>query len=215
MGASANDTTDGGSGNATICGLAGADMVLGGPGDDTIEGSGQDRLLGGRGADNLVADGGLLRGGRGNDHLVANTGAAIFGVRGGDTIVATLTRRTHGSIVGGPGKEVTRWAWSASLDGRKVRIDLTCGRLSVRSERIRAGYGGIERTRTTDRKRRPVLVTFIGSPRADHLTVWRTHKVRAFGRGGNDHLMGGKRDDLLDGGPAATSWTGTSTATAA
>jgi Ca2+-binding RTX toxin-like protein len=52
-------------------------------------------------------------------------------------------------------------------------------------------------------------VTWHGTAGADLLDLERHRgRVRAFGRGGNDQLHGGKSADLLDGGPGRDSLSG-------
>lgn len=182
----------------------GNDVVRGGAGDDYIMSpdEGRDRFYGDGGQDFVEARGrgSAIGGGDGDDYLVARLGASVHGGAGNDMIEAELSRRTRTEVDGGDGRRDTvRLQAPKSEFRRGARYVVAVPRKRVTVDgTTRARYEGVENLSFFGR---PGLLTYLGSPRRDRLSVGGGIRVTAYGRRGADILFGGSRDDLLVGGP--------------
>lgn len=210
LGSSYDDVLAGSDLPDILVGNDGADSVSGRRGDDLLldhwdESSADDAdtFDGGQGRDSLDAGYGLdtLLGGPGHDHIEEPSGVASLDAGAGRDAVQTTLSRGSGLITGGQGKDT--WHVSVGYFSGKRRavggtVDLDRGRVVVRQR---------------DRQRWQVPVTgferlslgsegdwrFLGSAAAE--TVRSTiGLLRAWGRGGDDRLVGTSGDDVLIGG---------------
>lgn len=174
IGGSGRDTVFGGRGRDRLNGGDGRDILDGGPGNDRLFGkNGRDTLLGGNGHDRLI--GGPQRdwldGGSGNDLLE--------GRRHPDTLTGGFGDDT---LDGGP-----RFDWIVETTGRDGNYRLTDTELISGSDRDEVR--GIEAASLTGDSGNNTLDTrgFSG-------------RVQLTGGAGNDVLLSGPRNDVLDGG---------------
>lgn len=186
---------------------SGADAVSGGTGQDHLFASyGDDRLLGEGGKDaisHLGRDGSrpILDGGLDDDYLVGAPGARLLGGPGADYLWADIETGVEGTTHGGPGRDSLTLDASRKTVPRGARyvIDIPTRRLSIDKTRmlrfVSLEVVGLNAAPT----HRDLLVR--GGPKADRLKLIEFNRVRAWGRGGNDKLVGGSGSDLLVGGP--------------
>ncbi|MGB0099523.1 MAG: calcium-binding protein [Nocardioides sp.] len=202
-------------------GSAGPDSLDGGRGDDQVSGGGgrdwlvadegADQVDGGRGSDFILASKGddLLDGGPGADWIVAASWSpsTVIGGPGNDYVSRWLTAGEVGTVDGGPGRnqlEIDVQIWPGESN---VRADLDRG---SQTATIRAG----ERTQTMAFADFDAFTlwggdwTFTGTEEDDFVQVLQG-RLEAHGLGGDDWLMGDRRNDLLDGGDGTdTAWGG-------
>ena len=219
------DRIDGGGGDDLIEARAGKDDVLpdnrGRPwsaipwesdlaaGDDTVSAGegrdlvwtriGIDRVAGGDGNDYLhhQGDAGRLVGGDGRDSLDAGPGVDLIGGDGRDELDSVVGRARH-LVEGGRDLDVLRLRAQATTyePGRDWRVDRPQQRFLVDGRRTLT-YRAVEDLRLTVRGGR---LTYVGASGPDRFFASPSVRVRAFGRGGPDVLIGGRHADLLDGG---------------
>jgi Ca2+-binding RTX toxin-like protein len=210
-GSNGPDRFDGGTGDDRIRALGGDDEIEPGKGNDVVRGGdgadfiqspdkGRDRFYGEGGDDGVQArgPGSAIGGGAGDDFLFAHDGASVHGGAGDDEIDADLLRRTRVEVDGGDGRDIVRLRAPKSEFPRGSRyvVDVPRKRVTVGGVK-RAHYEGVEDLRFSGR---PGVLTYLGTPRRDRLSVTGGMRVKAYGRNGADILVGGARDDLLVGG---------------
>jgi Ca2+-binding RTX toxin-like protein len=181
------------------------------PGDDTVRGGdgsenvfsqlGRDRIYGDDGRDYVEADGrgSKVGGGTGRDFLRGGLAVSIHGGGGNDEIDAVLGRRTRTELDAGGGRgDIVRLVAPESQFAGGTHFAIDVPRESVRvGGRERMVYQRVEDLRFDGPRGR---LTYRGSARPDELSVDRALQVTAYGRGGGDVLVGGKRNDFLHGG---------------
>jgi Ca2+-binding RTX toxin-like protein len=180
--AAGDDTVRAGEGRDLVWTRIGIDRVAGGDGDDYLHHQGAaGRLVGGDGRDSLDAGPGVdLVGGNGRDELdsvVGRTRHLLEGGRDLDVLRLRAPENTHGP-------------------GRDWRVDRPHQRVLIDGRRILT-YRTVEDLRFTVRGGH---LTYVGASGPDRFFASPSVRIRAFGRGGRDVLVGGRLADLLDGG---------------
>jgi Ca2+-binding RTX toxin-like protein len=218
-----DDVVEGGRGHDYVVVGNGADRISTGAGSDLAEvtaqgarvrtGRGSDTIMawervdvgGGAGSDTIyAADQVHARGGPGSDVIYAYDQAHAGGGAGNDdftTWIRVLAQRHRWD--GGPGRDVQYLHLSRRVApaGSRLVVGDPPGTVSVGSGRVVVRFASVEGFYRTWFP--PGLdVIWHGTSDADLVDLGRHQgRVRAFGRGGNDQLHGGKSADLLDGGP--------------
>ena len=195
-----NDVVSGGPGNDSVSGYLGEDVLRGEDGHDTLWG---DPLWHLEGTQSHPA---TLVGGAGNDllHVRLVPGAAARGGAGDDSLDVVLPRRHRGepgrTIAGGAGRDDLYVDYYGSDSGYNLLIHVP--RQVIRHTGKReTTLTGVEEFEVEGHPA-PGLVTFRGgrNPEVFRLGSAQGIRVRAFGAGGADELIGGARADLLNGG---------------
>ena len=221
-GGGGNDVITGGPGDDDLDGDAaseldhtsqsvpGDDVVSGGGGDDAVSGGhGRDQLRGEEGDDYLVGRSGavdtLLLGGAGSDTLGPVAGTEARGGPGDDVFTVVLKRIEPGelgrTLVGGSGRDRVVFDYYGGRNpGYDLVVDVPRRVIRHLGERYATLLSAEEFV--IDGNAAPGSVTFRGGPKPELFQVKNAYgfPVRAFGRGGNDVLIGGDRGDLLHGG---------------
>jgi len=177
--------------NVNVVGTTGADLIVTGGGNDTINGgAGNDTVQAGSGDDTIVYTVGdgfdTVDGGADTDTQVVN------GVAGVPSTFLIQDGATQG------GTDPTHVA--ISVDGL-LSLDID----NVEELVINAGDAGATVIVEGDLSATdiaPTTILFIGSPLADFFnagSLRSKEQVVAFGRGGNDRLIGGSGNDTLSG----------------
>lgn len=165
----------------------GNDTVLGGAGDDWLQWvGGRNTFLGGRGADRLeqvsLSGRGWMRGGRGRDDL------------------SLVVRRLAGvAAIGGPGRDSAVVTLVGLPKRTLVVVDHEHGWLAT--EYLRLRYADVEASVVRQDGALRLHHTFLGGAARDSIRVPGSAALRAWGRRGDDVLVGTRGDDLLVGGP--------------
>jgi Ca2+-binding RTX toxin-like protein len=165
-----------------LLGGAGNDSVSGGDGDDTLVGGpGNDRLSGSNGADRLD-------GGTGDDDLE-------------DWFTAAPRQR----LAGGPGRDEIGLFFLVRPDGREGATT-GAGTVALAAARITPRVAGVPVTVAATGLEGVTVPfgswTIIGTAGSDHLlSHGENSRVVVRAGGGNDHVSGSPRHDVLDGGP--------------
>jgi len=188
--------------NDVLLGNASANLLLGGDGNDLLDGaSGNDTLYGGNNDDSLFGGAGLdvLTGGPGNDTLTGGLGSDKYLVNlgeGNDIIIADQAN-IYDSVVFGPGIQPIGLIFTET--GNDLVITLPdSSTLTVQSWFSSAG-NQIGAFRFADGL---AFVPLIGNDAADRLAA-KTMDSLLVAAAGNDTLLGGSKNDLLDGGIGA------------
>lgn len=180
---------------------AGDDVVRAGDGRDLVwTRIGIDRVAGGEGNDYLhhQGRGGRLIGGDGRDSLEAGPGVDLVGGDGRDELDSVVGWARH-LLDGGRDLDMLRLRAQATTyePGRAWRVDRPGQRVLVDGRRTLT-YRGLENLWFAVRGGR---LTYVGASGPDRFSASSSVRVRAFGRGGPDVLIGRRHADLLDGGP--------------
>ena len=183
-----NDVVDAGAGRDQVTGGWGADLLGGGDGRDSI----------------FVTDGEGARaeGGAGADYVSGNGRTTLVGDGGVDELAPWVAEPTDLlTVVGGPGRDVMRPALALREARRSTVV------VGDPTGTVRVGGRTVVRFSSVPVHRDFLLhettrLVWHGTAGADVLDVdGHSRPVRAFGRGGDDRILGGWQGDLLDGGP--------------
>ncbi|QIK74847.1 calcium-binding protein [Nocardioides piscis] len=198
------DTTSADERGLGIVGPEGDDVANGGSGRDTLVSHGGTDVLAG-GADNdflhaSVASDGLLRGGTGDDRLEARAAPVVVSAGAGDDEIGYVVRPgVRNEIDGDGGRDSLSLHLAADFaKGTRVRVDRPRDRIRLTGSRTRIRYHQVEEFFGKGRRAR---WTFVGTRADERFATKQARWVRAFGRGGDDDLLGTTGRDLLDGGP--------------
>ena len=143
--------------------------------------------------------GSAIGGGDGDDYLVALRGASVHGGRDNDDIGAELSRRKRIEVDGGAGRDAVRLEAPKSdfRRGLAYVVDVPRGRVTAGGT-TRARYEGAE---LLSFSAPGGSLRYVGGSGRDSVSGSGGLRITAYGRGGRDFLVGGKRNDLLVGGP--------------
>jgi Ca2+-binding RTX toxin-like protein len=172
VGTAADDTLNGLAGNDTISGLAGNDIISGDEGSDSLDG--------GEGNDSLI-------GGSGDDYLVGGSGSNSFDGGSGDDYFrsTSLTDTANG------GDGIDTFSGNYSNQTAAIAVSQTGSTINIStSNSSTSSISNIE------------IFEFAGGSGNDNVnfsgaTNWR---VVLYGNTGNNTLIGGAGDDILEGG---------------
>jgi Ca2+-binding RTX toxin-like protein len=203
---------------ATISGEGGSDTIIGGSGRDSIDGGSDADDLDGRGNNDTIngesaGDASILGGndtivgGEGDDCLRGQAGRDVMsGNNGRDTIDGGYG---NDSILGGADNDrLTGWFDNDTVRGESGN-DTIVGQHGIDSldggtgdDNINAGFEGVDGLTS------PGVDTVEAGDGADRITAADDNPVLAFGRAGNDTLLGQNANDSLYGGGGDDSITG-------
>lgn len=209
LGSPGDDTIIGTDSPDRFTGEAGDDVLVGLGGPDVLRAdAGDDEVGGGAGPDEITSTGGrdVLTGGGSDDLISARGGGAdqIDAGAGGDLVFVYPGNRSSlaGAVLDGgpPGAESwdTNALYISTIDplrGAHFTLDLLAGTITV-DEYAGTVAGWSEVNFSVPGAR----LDFGGSDGPDQLTTEGNARVDADGRGGNDVLYGGPRNDRLIGG---------------
>lgn len=175
-GSSGDDEMSGRGGNDVLFGAEGNDVIDGGAGNDTLDGwLGNDTLTGGTGDDQLI-------GGGGDDTVHFALGDGYDQIINGRQYPGTITIE----FAAGINPEDVQLILSGSVDWGTLTFAFKDSTDALAVTDYRAGsYGEV-----------PLIVRFTDGTIWDNAMVGR---LLATGTEGNDDLIGGMRDDIMDG----------------
>jgi Ca2+-binding RTX toxin-like protein len=208
IGGNGNDVLTGDEGNDLIKGLAGNDTLSGLDGKDTIYGGDDnDLILGGNDVDSLYGNAGddVVVGNKGNDRMIGNAGDDILGWADGDGS-DRMSGNAGYDTVAVTGSVEKGDDFVLAQDGNKAIFDrVNLGKFTLTVDSAEkfdvAGLGGNDKFTVGDLSNTDVkLVEFSGGAGKDTLDASDSStKIKAFGDGGNDELIGSSANDTLYG----------------
>lgn len=200
IGTDSPDRFTGKAGDDVLVGLGGRDLIYADAGDDEVRG--------GSGPDEITSTGGSdsLSGGGSDDVLSVRGGGAdrIDAGAGGDLLFLYPRKLSSldGAVIDGGPPGVESWDTNAlyvttidPLRGVHFTLDLLAATIAADGH-----AGALPNWTEVDFSVPGARLDFRGSAGSDQLTTEGNARVDADGRGGNDILYGGPRNDRLVGG---------------
>ena len=193
VGSSARDFLDGRGGDDRLAGRDSDDVLLDGAGDDALDGGpGGDLLLSSRGQDGVAGQ-------DGGDFIIAvsQRSATVDGGQGSDYVMRQFVPGTSDVLDGGAGRNQLDLLPLFDDDNPVISVDRAAGTAvaqdgSTSTTAAFSNFGAF----TLDGRAR---WDYVGTDERDFLQVM-SGKLVATTLGGDDFMLGDRRDDTLDGG---------------
>jgi len=192
-GSSARDFLDGRGGDDHLTGRGGHDVLLDGPGDDRLAGGDQaDVLLSYQGRDELAGE-------DGPDLVIAvsRRSATVDGGRGADFVMRQFVDGTSDVLDGGTGHNGLDLMPLLEAANPTISVDRAAGTAVAQggATATTASFSGFSSFNLDGRAR----WDYTGTDQTDSVQVI-SGKLDATTLGGDDFMLGDRRDDTLDGG---------------
>lgn len=206
-GSSVGEVLDGRAGDDQLSGRADRDFLLDGPGDDQLAGGPDgDLLLSSRGKDGLAGE-------DGRDFIIAvsRRSATVDGGQGPDYVSRLFLPGTTDVLDGGTGRNGLDLMPIFEADNPTISVDRAAGTAVAQdgSAATTAAFSGFEAFALDGRAR----WSYTGTDEADSVQVM-FGRLDATTLGGDDFMLGDRRDDTLDGGDGTDeAWGGKGTNT--